>query len=166
MTYLYPDTSIGFTWHSQGNAPISTSPASPSFPETQVQYDISQVMGTSTLPGSLGLGERLALPPENFSNLPGAGGLQWAVQPTELTDQDAAVKHGYSPARSSSDSLTSDPAGSGSDTGGGSSSYTPLPGVNPHHGDAIQGTIIKPKRNRLCGAPFFAPFFTILPAMI
>jgi hypothetical protein len=90
FTYLYPDSSIGFTWHSQGNAPISSS--SPSFSETWVQYDISQVMGPSASPGFLGAGEQLALPPENFSNLPGAGGFQWAMQPTGLTDQDAAVK--------------------------------------------------------------------------
>ncbi|KAI0303579.1 fungal-specific transcription factor domain-containing protein [Multifurca ochricompacta] len=34
-----------------------------------------------------------SLPPENFSNVPGAGdNFQWAMQPTGLTDQDAAVK--------------------------------------------------------------------------
>ncbi len=50
-------------------------------------------MGPSASPGFLGAGEQLALPPENFSNLPAANGhLQWAVQPTGLTDQDAAVK--------------------------------------------------------------------------
>ena len=73
----------------QGNVPISTSP---SFSETWVSYDISQVMGQTASPGFLGAGE-LALPPENFSNLPGAGGqFQWAMQPTGLTDQDVAVK--------------------------------------------------------------------------
>ena len=50
-------------------------------------------MGSSASPGFLGVGEQLALPPENFSNLPGAGGqFQWSMQPTGLTDQDAAVK--------------------------------------------------------------------------
>jgi len=74
-----------------GNAPISA--ASPSFSETWVSYDISQVMGSSASSGFLGVGEQLALPPENFSNLPGAGGqFQWSMQPTGLTDQDAAVK--------------------------------------------------------------------------
>ena len=50
-------------------------------------------MGSSASPGFLGVGEQLALPPENFSNLPGAGGnFQWAMQPTGHMDQDAAVK--------------------------------------------------------------------------
>ena len=50
-------------------------------------------MSSSASPGFLGVGEQLSLPPENFSNLPGAGGnFQWAMQPTGLTDQDAAVK--------------------------------------------------------------------------
>lgn len=50
-------------------------------------------MGSSASSGFLGVGEQLALPPENFSNLPGAGGqFQWSMQPTGLTDQDAAVK--------------------------------------------------------------------------
>lgn len=50
-------------------------------------------MGPSASPSFLGAGEQLALPPENFSNLPGAGGhFQWAMQPTGLTDQDATVK--------------------------------------------------------------------------
>jgi hypothetical protein len=36
---------------------------------------------------------QLALPPEDFSNLPGAGAhFQWSMQPTGLTDQDAAVR--------------------------------------------------------------------------
>ncbi|KAI0280746.1 fungal-specific transcription factor domain-containing protein [Russula aff. rugulosa BPL654] len=85
-SFSYPDhQQPGYPFPSNmasipGNAPISSS--SPSFSGTWVQYDISQVMG----PGAASLAAR------NFSNLPGAGGFQWAMQPTGHTDEDAAVK--------------------------------------------------------------------------
>jgi hypothetical protein len=79
-----------------GNAPVpSPSAASPSFSETWISrdiYDLSQVMGPSASPGFPDGGGQLALPPENFSNLPGVGGhFDWSMQPG-LTDQDAAVR--------------------------------------------------------------------------
>ncbi|KAH8987118.1 fungal-specific transcription factor domain-containing protein [Lactarius hatsudake] len=83
-----------------GNAPIpSPSVASSPFSDTWVQgdlYELSNILVPPTSPGLAGVadgGGLPCLPPENFSNIPGAGsGFQWAMQPVGITDQDAAVK--------------------------------------------------------------------------
>jgi hypothetical protein len=79
-----------------GNAPFpSPSAASPSFSDTWVPSDLygMSMLRPSASPGLSGTVEPSTLPPENFSNVPGAGThFQWAMQPTGPTDQDAAVK--------------------------------------------------------------------------
>jgi hypothetical protein len=80
-----------------GNAPFpSPSAASPSYSDTWVSsdlYGMTHILRPSASPGLPGTVEPSTLPPENFSNVPGAGGnFQWAMQPTGLTDQDTAVK--------------------------------------------------------------------------
>ena len=59
-------------------------------------YDLPSILMPSASPGFVGAadgGGPPCLPPENFSNIPGAGAsFQWAMQPVGLTDQDAAVK--------------------------------------------------------------------------
>ena len=82
-----------------GNAPFpSPSAASPSFSDTWIPsdlYGLSHILRPSASPG-LSV-ESASFPPDNFSNVPGVGGhLQWgAMQPTGLTDQDAAVKRDH-----------------------------------------------------------------------
>ena len=83
-----------------GNAPIpSPSVTSSPFSDTWVPgdlYELPNILVPRTSPGLTGAGEGgglSCLPPENFSNIPGAGAsFQWAMQPAGLTDQDAAVK--------------------------------------------------------------------------
>ncbi|KAH9995652.1 fungal-specific transcription factor domain-containing protein [Russula compacta] len=81
-----------------GNAPIpSPSAVSPSFSDTWNEF--THILGPSTSPGLAGTadgGGPPSLPPESFSNVPGAGAhFQWTMQPTGLTDQDAAVKRDH-----------------------------------------------------------------------
>jgi hypothetical protein len=85
-----------------GNAPFpSPSAASPSFSDTWVPsdlYGMSHVLRPSISPSLSGVdgGPPTSLPPENFSNVPGASPhFPWAMQPTGLTDQDAAVKRDH-----------------------------------------------------------------------
>lgn len=83
-----------------GNAPFpSPSTASPSFSDSWIPSDIyglSHILRPSASPGLSGTVEPASLSPDNFSNVPGAGAhLQWAMQPTGLTDQDAAVKRDH-----------------------------------------------------------------------
>ena len=83
-----------------GNAPIpSPSVASSPFSDTWVPgelYELPHLLVPPASPGLTGAvdgGGPPSLPPENFSNIPGAGAsFQWAMQPVGLTDQDAAVK--------------------------------------------------------------------------
>lgn len=82
-----------------GNAPVpSPSAASPSFSESWVPsdlYEFTQVQSASPgFPGAVNVNGHLALPPENFSNIPGGTQLHW-TQPSGLTDQDAAVRRGH-----------------------------------------------------------------------
>jgi len=83
-----------------GNPPFpSPSVASPSFSDTWVPsdlYGLSHILRPSASPGLSGTVEPASLSPDSFSNVPGAGAhLQWAMQPTGLTDQDAAVKRDH-----------------------------------------------------------------------
>jgi hypothetical protein len=56
-------------------------------------YELPGILVPPTSPGFADSGGPPCLPPENFSNIPGAGGsFQWAMQPVGLTDHDAAVK--------------------------------------------------------------------------
>ena len=80
-----------------GNAPFpSPSAASPSFSDTWIPsdlYGLSHILRPSASPGLSGTVEPMSLPPDHFSNVPGA--VHWAMQPTGLTDQDAAVKRDH-----------------------------------------------------------------------
>lgn len=84
-----------------GNAPVpSPSATSPSFSESWVPsdlYEFTQVPSASPgFAGAADVSAQLALPPENFSNLPGGcTQFQWSMQPAGLTDQDAAVRRGH-----------------------------------------------------------------------
>jgi len=103
FTYLLFDpehqTHVAFP----GNAPMpSPSTGSPSFTEAWIQSDLfefSHMLCPSASPGLTGTTDgsgQTPFPPENFSNVPGAGPhFQWAMQPTGLTDQDAAVKRDH-----------------------------------------------------------------------
>lgn len=75
---------------------LSPSAGSSSLSESWLQgglFGMPEILVPSPSPGLAGAADGGRPPSENFSNLPGAGAnFQWVMQPTALTDQDAAVK--------------------------------------------------------------------------